>query len=589
MRKTTALLVLTIFVLGIFYPAIFAGVNSLDDFRMLDGLPKSGNLDVFTLFNPAHAIGYFRPLIVLSYYIDNSLLDLPPQAMHLENILLHLLNSLLVLRIGLSLFRKLAHSVELAFLAACIFALHPLNVEAVAWVSGRTDLLATLFALLAIVCTCCFIAKGRLIWLWYGAIICVIGALAKETALFCLPAAYLLAVAQDEDIRSALVDRRYRCLFSRGSAMVVPFLLSGLTYLSCRLTTLKIVTQIAAAPGGGAVAPNPLHARIALLNDALTTYGFYLKKLFLPLPLNFAITGVSPLYFWPGSAAMILVLYLCVIRRKNSIALQMTLACLCVMLSALVISRAGIAWTPYAERYLYLPSVFFALGIVDAGYRIVLRVSSPRFSQIAVFVLLALTAVITAKRVTIWQDNLTLYQDTIRKSPDFAPISNELAIALNEKNRPEDALKQLEAGKKAKKEGDMALLYVNQAAILGGQKKFDEAYKVLARTHRGKGIDTAHIEVVKTYIHLMERDQLNTKDTKRAERLVARLADLHEIYYKRSGDTDHLYRAGQLALAGKNRAKAHRFFTEVADKAPKESMYKEFASKMAGKTETQTR
>jgi len=104
MQKNNSILLLVFLILGVYYPAIFAEVNSLDDFRMLDGLPQSGKLDVLSLFNPANAIGYFRPLVIFSYYLDNSVLNLPPQAMHLENILIHLLNSHLVLWIGLSLF-----------------------------------------------------------------------------------------------------------------------------------------------------------------------------------------------------------------------------------------------------------------------------------------------------------------------------------------------------------------------------------------------------------------------------------------------------------------------------------------------------
>jgi hypothetical protein len=585
MRRTTALLVLTINVLGVYYPAIFAGVNSLDDFRMLDGLPQGGRIDLLNLFNPSHAIGYFRPLVILSYYLDNSVLDLPAQAMHLQNILIHLLNSLLVFMSGMMFFRKYEQRISLAFVAGCIFALHPLNVEAVAWISGRTDLLATLFALLALVCTAYFLDSGRLIWLWYAALVCTIGALAKETALFCLPAAYLLAITNDAVVGSAFGVRNYKQLFIRLAVIVVPFILTGLTYLSCRLPTLRIVTKVVTASqtNPGTVASQI--DSIAMLRDALTTYGFYVKKLFFPLPLNFAITGISPRYLWLGIAVIALALYLSLIRRRNSIALQMLLACLCVLVSALVISRAGVAWTPYAERYLYLPTVFFAFGVVDAFRSVVEERVPSRFTQLGVFALLVMTAFITVQRTMVWQNNLTLYQDTIRKSPDFAPISNQLAIALSDENRLADAMKQIEVGKKSKIHGDMVLLYVNQASILGSQKKYDEAYRALVQTYKDKGVETAHIEVIKSYIFLMERDRVDTKDKGRSKRLLSRLADMHEIYYKRSGDTDHLYRAGQLALAGQDRAKAHRFFLEVAEKAPKESMFKEFGRKMARKTE----
>ncbi len=133
------------------------------------------------------------------------------------------------------------------------------------------------------------------------------------------------------------------------------------------------------------------------------------------------------------------------------------------------------------------------------------------------------------------------------------------------------------------------MLYVNQAAILGEKKQFREAYKALACTYKNDTIASAHIEVIKSYINLMERERVYTKDRERSLKLMSRLASLHELYYRRSGDTDHLYRAGQLALVAGDREKAHRFFAEVAEKAPAESMFKGFAAKMAKKTESAAR
>lgn len=573
-----------IFVLGVYYPVIFAGVNSLDDLRMLDNLPRSGSLDVLTLFNPFHGRGYFRPLIILSYYIDNSLLGLSPQAMHLENMLIHLANTLLVLWIGLTVFRDQEKRVELAFVSACVFSLHPLNVEAVAWISGRTDPLATMFALLALVAIYRFVISARLPWLWVGALLCLVGALAKETALFCLPALFLLACANDVRLRSNFKEKCLKGAISRAFWMILPFILIGSTYLFVRVAMLRFVANNVIAKGAGVASGNSITSALHLLRDVLVTYGFYVKKLFLPLPLNFAITEIYGSYLWLGLAVAALVVY-CMVRRLDSIAVQMMSAALLVMASTFVISRASIAWTPYAERYLYLPSVFFAFGVVDAGHRIFTRYVKPQAGVVVAFAVLSLMAAITANRAMVWQNNLSLYQDTLKKSPNFGCISNELAIALSDGNRPEEAMAQIERGKKATNQGDMVLLYVNQAVLLGEQKRYKEAYQALAHTYKGKSIVSAHIEVIKAYMNLMERECVFTKDRKRSKKLLPKLADLHELYYKRSGDTDHLYRAAQLELAAGERGRAHDMFSEVAQRAPEDSIYKKFALKMAKKTE----
>ncbi len=573
-----------IFVLGVYYPVIFAGVNSLDDLRMLDDLPSSGSLDALTLFNPFHGRGYFRPLIILSYYFDNSVLNLSPQAMHLENVLIHLLNTLLVFWVGLTVYRDQAKRIELAFVSACVFSLHPLNVEAVAWISGRTDPLATLFVLLALVTLYHFILSARMPWLWVSALLCLAGSLAKETALFCLPPIFLLACANDVRLRSDIKERCLNGAISRAFWMILPFILIGSTYLFVRVAMLRFVAHNVVAKGIGVEVWNPMTSALRLLREVLVTYGFYVKKLFLPLPLNFAITEINGSYLWLGLAVVALVIY-CIVRRLDSIAVQMMSATLLVMASAFVISRASIAWTPYAERYLYLPTVFFAFGIVDAGYRICARNVKPRTGVVVTFAVLILMAAITTKRAMVWQNNLTLYQDTLKKSPDFGCISNQLAIALSAENKTEEAMAQIERGKKATNQGDMVLLYVNQAVLLGEQKQYKEAYQVLAHTYKGKSIASAHIEVIKAYINLMERERIFTKDRQRSRKLLSKLADLHELYYKRSGDTDHLYRAAQLELAAGERGRAHAMFSEVAQRAPEESIYKKFALKMAKKTE----
>lgn len=585
MLGRTACLALIVIVLGIYYPVLFAGINSLDDFRMIEELPKAGTLDFINLFNPiGTAAGYYRPLIMLSYYLDQFINGGDEQVRHLMNIAIHLFNTLLIFGVGLTVFKKQNHRVELSFLAACVFSLHPVNVESVAWISGRTDLLASLFALLSLISLYRFIDSEKLPWLWCAALLCVIGSLAKETALFCLPAVFLLACANDVRLRSAFAEKRAVAFLVRAGWMVLPFLLTGTAYLSVRLLTLKYVTRSVATTGGDGGGGNVFASMLRLMRELLVTYGFYIKKLFLPLPLNFAITEVHAAYFWLGLAALLLVIY-CLVRRQDSIAVQMMLATLIVMASAFVISRARVAWTPYAERYLYLPTVFFVFGIVDVGHRLSVRYISGRTGVVTAFILLGLMTGVTAQRAMIWQSNLTLYQDTIRKSPDFGCISNELAIALIDNNRLDEATAQIEHGKMATNQGDMTLLYVNQALILGGKKQYEEAYNVLASTYKDKDIGSAHIEVIKSYINLIERERVYTKDLIRSHKLLSRLADMHELYYKRSGDTDHLYRAAQLALAGGDRHKSHALFVAAAERAPKESMYKEFARKMVKKTE----
>ena len=142
------ILLICIAVLAVYYPTIFAEVCLLDDLDMINALFNAQDFSIKHLFFPGTAGGgYYRPLIGLSYYFDSFAWLLSPEIMHFENILLHLLNSLLVFGICCHLSIHLSDIPSIPLLTTLLFALHPVNSESVNWISGRTDLLAGFFIL----------------------------------------------------------------------------------------------------------------------------------------------------------------------------------------------------------------------------------------------------------------------------------------------------------------------------------------------------------------------------------------------------------------------------------------------------------
>ena len=91
---------------------------------------------------------YWRPLVVLSHMLETSLFGRSAWGFHLVNVLLHATASMLVVGLALLWFER---GRSTALLAGLLFAVHPVHVEVVAWVSGRSDLLLGLFLLLALV------------------------------------------------------------------------------------------------------------------------------------------------------------------------------------------------------------------------------------------------------------------------------------------------------------------------------------------------------------------------------------------------------------------------------------------------------
>jgi len=99
------------------------------------------------------SLGYPVPVVVLSFALDHAVFGFDPGAMHVENLALHLVNVVLVFACA----RALSLASRWAGIAALLFAVHPLVVEPVCWVTGRKDLLATALVLGAVL----VVARGR--------------------------------------------------------------------------------------------------------------------------------------------------------------------------------------------------------------------------------------------------------------------------------------------------------------------------------------------------------------------------------------------------------------------------------------------
>ncbi len=146
------------------YPGVFVAPFVFDDIKLvrdnetirdLSRLPETFNI-FSDRWDKEEVRANYRPLRFLSYALDYEVTrwiwgdfapeDLPAQVFHLQNVLLHALNALLVLGIG----RRLLRSDPAALCLGLLFAVHPLMTEAVTYISGRRDVLSTFFFLAAL-------------------------------------------------------------------------------------------------------------------------------------------------------------------------------------------------------------------------------------------------------------------------------------------------------------------------------------------------------------------------------------------------------------------------------------------------------
>jgi len=131
------------------------------------------------LFSPASHIDEPR-LTLLTYALEYHFFSLNPYYYHLDNLILHLLNIILVFLFANKILRK----GNLSLLVALLFAIHPMHIEPVAWITGRKDLLFSFFYLLSVLCYIRQIeSKKRIFWLIGAFVFAYLGVLSKIQAL----------------------------------------------------------------------------------------------------------------------------------------------------------------------------------------------------------------------------------------------------------------------------------------------------------------------------------------------------------------------------------------------------------------------
>src|ERR1700682_3702732 len=145
MRSSRQFVVLGLFVLAglVAYSNILNSYFISDDFSQI-GKVLSGDLSV--VWGKAQG-GFFRPLFILSYLIDTRIWGARPFGFHITNVALHSLNAFLTFKLSLRLVKGLSVTeqtrIAISIGAGTLFLLHPSHTEAVSWISGRADLIAT--------------------------------------------------------------------------------------------------------------------------------------------------------------------------------------------------------------------------------------------------------------------------------------------------------------------------------------------------------------------------------------------------------------------------------------------------------------
>jgi tetratricopeptide (TPR) repeat protein len=417
----------------------------------------------FTADSPSQ---YF-PLVYTTFRFEHKLWGLNPLGFHIVNLLLHIANSLLL---WLLLFRL---GIPAAWLAAAIFALHPVQVESAAWITERKNVLMTFFLFLSLLTWFRFIEgprqSGRRWGVYVLSLLLYSFALFSKTTACTLPAALVLI----------LWFKRIR-LDKRRWLEIVPYVLLGLAMSSITMWW-EYIRYI-----GGTTLKLNWPERVLLASRAL---WFYLGKLVWPANLTFSypkwnISAADPYqYIW---LLAWLAAALCMWRWRERIGRGFIAAIVFFAVTLLPMlgffSLYTFRYTYVADHYQYVACIGPILLVTTAGCRLAARLDE-RKRQIAVvlpaFVLIVL-GVLTWQQCHAYKDLETLYGDIIRKNPGSWMAHNNLALHYKSLEKFDDAVRYY---KKALQIGPNEVQsLVNLGIVLGLQGKEDEAMYYFNRT-----------------------------------------------------------------------------------------------------------
>lgn len=465
--------ILLCLVLAVYYPVLSAKFITMDDFDMLMSLfisHDNGTWSLMQLFFPSGIDRYYRPFHILSFMLDHFIWQQEASGYHLTNYLIHALNSILFFTILKSLFARFQFKDDYALPGALLFGLHPLTCESVAWISGRTDLIASLF---------CFIAFR--VYLTTSALrypiisFCLLlGLLAKESALALVPI-LLLTDLTFNYYQETSGKEKIRSLFN----WIVALLPALITYLLIRTGRLSILDHGAqTALSNKVVSGNEtiLGNFISFFLHFSASIAFYLKKLFIPFPLNFAIDQIAVLPYFLLFLTCVMLLGYLVLQKKYSLPFWASLI-ISSFFPALFVATSKLAWTPYAERYLYLSCAVWSTAIIWTGATLVKNglIRKPLFQSL-LWCIIAIWGCTTFQRTFVWQNDLSLWRETIQQSPNFGKALYKYGEALSAAGYKEEGLHMFRLAANAPINKDfksLALIRLGQNAL--NEKKDHEA------------------------------------------------------------------------------------------------------------------
>lgn len=456
-------------------------------------------------FTSNHAYNW-HPVTWLSLMLDFELYRLKPMGYHVTNLLLHMANTILVFWF----LARVTRQIWPCALVAALFALHPLHVESVAWVSERKDVLSMFFMMLTLLAYARYAKRPQVVSYLLTLALYVIGLMAKPM-LVSLPLLLLLLDYWPLQRILPMADNAGGCKRTDWRVLALEKLPFAL--LAAIVCVITFVVQHSTG-AVGSFTQYPFGIRVA---NAILAYYYYLVNMAWPAHLACLYPYKLNVLLWSVAlaGACLLIISALVLRQWRR-APYMVTGWLWYLVTLLpVIGLVQVGNQAMADRYTYIPLVgvfiMIAWGLPDLAGQLLQKMSGRRLALNVLAIIacgiVVFFGIMTWFQAGTWKDTISVfehaiavtennflahnnlanvlpgsgrredaiyhYTEALRIKPDYAEAHNNIGVALARQGRVDEAVAHYQEALRLRP--DCAETYVNLGVLMHGSQSLDEA------------------------------------------------------------------------------------------------------------------
>ena len=387
---------------------------------------------------------YWHPLTWLSHMVDCQLFGLRPGLHHLTNLLFHIINGILLFLVLMRMTGVFWRSA----LVAALFALHPINVDSVAWIAERKNLLSTFFWMLTILTYTLYTERPHFGLYLLTLLVFTFGLMAKPM-LVTLPFVLLLldywplgriGFDPPSAMRKKTEALNFSLRFDR--RIFVRLLLEKLPFIFLSMVS-TVISSLSVKDAGNIISTHTVPVTLRFSNALVSYIKYILKMLW---PQNFAVFYPYPkmVPMWHSLGALTLICFVSIlfvraINRRPYLGIGWCWY-LGTLFPVMGLVQVGL-WPAMADRFAYIPLigvfVIIAWGVHDLTLKWKYRFAGQGIiAAVLIFFLMG----VTWNQIQYWENSISIYKHTLSVTTENDIIHNNMGVILVNQNKISEAI-----------------------------------------------------------------------------------------------------------------------------------------------------